>query len=128
MAKEEPQIKWHTKPQEHDYPAAEEYLSLIFPKSDVKVLVKRLAGRSMCSFHAKDIFRASRLPSLPEDNYHVAKNIGKIKSGLKLSPILLIKHNGLLIIADGYHRLCAVYIFNEDVRIPCQIVSYNYTG
>jgi hypothetical protein len=27
-----------------------------------------------------------------------------------------------LIIADGYHRLCAVYKFDEDAVIPCKIV------
>ncbi|OXC78557.1 hypothetical protein BSU04_11230 [Caballeronia sordidicola] len=27
-----------------------------------------------------------------------------------------------LIIADGYHRLCAVYTFDEDAMIPCKIV------
>ncbi len=29
---------------------------------------------------------------------------------------------GRLIIADGYHRLCAVYKFDEDAMIPCRIV------
>ena len=42
----------------------------------------------------------------------------------KLSPLLLYrdKTNGTLIIADGYHRLCAVYKFDEDAMIPCKIV------
>jgi hypothetical protein len=30
--------------------------------------------------------------------------------------------HGKLIIADGYHRLCAVYTFDEDSMIPCQII------
>jgi len=30
--------------------------------------------------------------------------------------------HGKLIIADGYHRLCAVYTFDEDAMIPCQII------
>jgi hypothetical protein len=30
--------------------------------------------------------------------------------------------HGKVIIADGYHRLCAVYTFDEDAMIPCQIV------
>jgi hypothetical protein len=29
--------------------------------------------------------------------------------------------HGKLVIADGYHRLCAVYSFDEDAMIPCQI-------
>jgi hypothetical protein len=28
----------------------------------------------------------------------------------------------MAIIADGYHRLCAVYSLNEDALIPCKIV------
>jgi hypothetical protein len=27
-----------------------------------------------------------------------------------------------VIIADGYHRLCAVYSVDEDAMIPCKIV------
>jgi len=27
-----------------------------------------------------------------------------------------------VIIADGYHRMCAVYSFDEDALIPCKIV------
>jgi hypothetical protein len=30
--------------------------------------------------------------------------------------------NGKVVIADGYHRLCAVYTFDEDAWIPCKIV------
>ena len=47
----------------------------------------------------------------------------KIRSGEALSPLLLLRDspNGRLIIADGYHRLCAVYSFDEDAVIPCKI-------
>jgi len=26
-----------------------------------------------------------------------------------------------VIIADGYHRLCAIYSYDEDAVIPCKI-------
>ena len=41
-----------------------------------------------------------------------------------LSPLLLVRNspNGKVIIADGYHRLCAVYFTDEDALIPCKIV------
>ncbi len=41
-----------------------------------------------------------------------------------LSPVLLYRDPALrkLIIVDGYHRLCAVYSFDEHAMIPCQIV------
>ena len=31
--------------------------------------------------------------------------------------------HGKLIIADGYHRLCAIYSFDEDAVVPCKIAS-----
>ena len=41
----------------------------------------------------------------------------------EISPLLLIRDtlHGRVIIADGYHRLCAVYSFDEDAVIPCKI-------
>jgi hypothetical protein len=38
--------------------------------------------------------------------------------------LLLVRDNanGKVIIADGYHRLCAVYSLDEDAVIPCKIV------
>jgi hypothetical protein len=41
-----------------------------------------------------------------------------------MTPLLLYrdKKHGKLIIADGYHRLRAVYKFHEDALIPCKIV------
>jgi len=118
------EIQWYDEPQEHDYPAAEEYLSLLFSCIKARKLRVRLADKDMTSYKAKDIFRASDLPHLDKDNYHVKKNLEKIKKGEKLSPILLVKEDiKVLHIADGYHRLCAVYIHNEDARIPCKICA-----
>jgi len=56
-------------------------------------------------------------------NYHVKKDRKKIKAAQLLSPLLLIRDSNLgrVIIADGYHRLCAVYSFDEDAVIPCKI-------
>jgi hypothetical protein len=75
-------------------------------------------------FKAKDIFRASGLSLLGISNSHVAKDQQKIKDGKSLSPILLVRdsNNGKVDIADGYHRLCAVYSVSEDELIPCKIV------
>ena len=39
-----------------------------------------------------------------------------------LSPILLVRSENKLIIADGYHRLCAIYYLSEDLEVPCRIV------
>ena len=75
---------------------------------------------------AKDILRASRLPLLPSDERHVAEDLKKIRKGKALSPVILIQGDLTRgrppIIADGYHRMCAVYSIDEDALIPCKIV------
>jgi ribosomal protein L32 len=116
-------IKWLSQPQDHDYPAALSYLTLLYDAKTAAAHVKQLKRAPVVKFDAKDIFRASRLPLLGTNNSHVKKDQRKIEAGLKLSPLLLIRDspNGKLIIADGYHRLCAVYSYDEDAVIPCKI-------
>jgi hypothetical protein len=88
-----------------------------------RVQVTRLKRAVISQFKAKDIFRASGLSLLGVSNSHVEKDRAKIETGNELSPLLLIRDalRGRVIIADGYHRLCAVYSFDEDAVIPCKI-------
>ncbi len=117
-------IKWSSKPAEHDYPAAQSYLSLIYDEKVAAGLVKKLRRAKISEFKAKDIFRASGLSLLGVSNSHVQADQKKIRSGRAVSPLLLVRETliGKVVIADGYHRLCAVYSFDEDAMIPCQIV------
>lgn len=118
------QIIWLGKPEELDYAAAMSYLSLLYDKKKTTKLVDKLRNAVMTTFKAKDIFRASTLSLLGVSNSHVLKDKKKIQSKEKLSPILLVRDskNGKVIIADGYHRMCAVYYYDEDAIIPCQII------
>jgi hypothetical protein len=117
-------IKWRDKPQKHDYPAAASYLSLTMDQMAAKAAAGELKKAEMTEFAAKDIFRASGLSLLGVSNSHVEKDSAEISRGEKLSPLLLYRDKtiGKLIIADGYHRLCAVYKFDEDAMIPCKII------
>ena len=117
-------ISWITTPEDHDYPAAKSYLCLLFNEPTANRFVKRLRSAKVTEFKAKDIFRASGLSLLGVSNSHVKKDMQKIECGEKLSPLLLVRDpkSTRLIIADGYHRLCAVYAFDEDAIIPCKIV------
>lgn len=115
-------ISWLTEPEEHDYPAAESFLLLLFPAPQVNKIIANLQASKNVTFKAKDVFRASGLSLLGVSNSHVTKDREKIRSGKALSPILLVRDNGRLIIADGYHRMCAVYAEDEDADIPCRIV------
>jgi hypothetical protein len=118
------EIKWLSEPEEHDYPAALSYLSLLVDEATAKARVDKLRRASVSQFKAKDIFRASGLSLLGISNAHVEKDQRKIESGEALSPLLLTRDpgNGTVIIADGYHRLCAVYSRDEDAVVPCKII------
>lgn len=116
-------ISWLPQPEDHDYPAAQSFLTLTYPDKQAQQFVAALKTAALKEFKAKDIFRASGLSLLGTSNSHVEKDRDKIRAGQPLSPILLVRDlpNGKLVIADGYHRLCAVYSFDEDALIPCKI-------
>ena len=120
-----PTIKWQDMPQEHDYPAAESYLRLIIGRQAAKNEIRKLKRAAISMLAAKDIFRASRLSLLGAGNGHVDRDRAKIIQQEKISPLLLCvdKRSGTLVVADGYHRLCAVYTFDEDAMIPCKIAE-----
>ncbi len=117
-------IIWLSEPEDHDYPAALSYLSLIYDEPTTADYVAQLKDAPMLTFKAKDIFRASNLSLLGVSNAHVEKNQEKIEKAHALSPLLLVRDtaNGKVVVADGYHRLCAVYLYDEDAVIPCKIV------
>lgn len=113
-------IKWLDAPESHDYPAALSYLSLLFDEGHAESLVDMLRAAPMSSFKAKDVFRASGLPLLDASNRHVKHNLKKIALNESMSPILLVRGDQL-IVGDGYHRLCAIYLLDEDAEIPSKI-------
>jgi hypothetical protein len=124
MAKKKIKIKWLSESEEHDYPAYQSYLNLIYDKSAANTYVEQLRRAPISQNKSKDIFRASGL-SLPGiSNNEVKKDHQKIEAGQKLSPILLIRDptHGKVIIADGYHRLCVIYSLDENAVIICKIV------
>jgi hypothetical protein len=118
----QPHALWLAEPEVHDFPAAAAYLDLLFSQLQVARTVADLHRATTSVRKVKDVMRASGLPLLPVDNRHVAHNINKVKKGELLSPVLLVRHNPL-IIADGYHRICAAYHLTEDMDVPCRIAS-----
>src|ERR1035437_7513404 len=108
-------IIWLTNPEDHDYRASLSYLSLIFDIKRAKVLVKALRKASMTSFKAKDIFRSSGLSLLGISNVSVERNTEKLRSGIGLPPLLLVRDDRQrrLIIADGYHRVWSASLIVE---------------
>jgi hypothetical protein len=123
---------WSDEPEEHDFPAAAAYLSLVCEPTDVRKLVNSLQTSPTVRHQAKDLLRASGLALLPIDNVHVASDLAKIDKGEKLSPVLLVRgdfrRGSPLTIADGYHRVCASYHLSENADIPCHLVDHKSTA
>jgi hypothetical protein len=118
------EFKWLDQPEAHNYPAAASYLGLLYADKRVAGLIAKLRTAPVDRFKAKDIFRASQLSLLGISNSHIEKDRRKIRQGIALSPILLVRDESTsrVIIADGYHRLCAVYGYDEDAWVHCKIV------
>lgn len=118
---------WKSTPDEHDYPAAYDYLSLVMTEADAMAMVDVLTNAPISHRKAKDLLRSSGLATLPQTNVHVAKDLEKVNTGAQLSPVLLVRgdasYGAPLIVADGYHRICASYSIDEDADIPCRLVD-----
>ena len=121
------QVIWMDDPEEHDYPAAAAYLSLLAPDDVVQRCVEALRTAPLVRQKAKDILRATGLALLPRDNPHVASDLGKIQHEKPLSPVLILRGDlatgRVAQIADGYHRVCASYYVDENTDIPCRLAD-----
>jgi hypothetical protein len=119
-------VLWGEAPDEHDYPAAADYLALLATAAQISEIVAALKKAPIVHKKAKDLLRASSLALLPADNPHVSVDLKKIKKGEPLSPILVVRgdlNTGVALqIADGYHRVCASYYTDENTDIPVRIV------
>jgi hypothetical protein len=123
-----PAEHWKNEPDDHDYPAAADYLSLLMAPERVQTAVAALQKVSLTHRKAKDLLRASRLELLPADNEHVASDLDKVRRGNLLSPVLVLRGDAVrdlpLTVADGYHRICASYHIDENADIPCRIADF----
>jgi len=121
-------VIWQEAPEEHDYPAAYSYLSLLAPLKEVEIMIEKLRVAKIEQFKAKDVIRASQSSVLGKENFHVNRDLKKIAKKEPLTPLLLVRGSGskllLLTIADGYHRACAVYLNDEDGFINAKITEW----
>ena len=125
MAKQQP--VWKKKPEDEDFAGALHFLSLVLPGAKARKLVQSMRKTNTIELAAKDLLRASNLPLLPSDEPHVDDDLKKIRKGKPLAPVLLVRGDisgGIpLIVADGYHRICAVYYYDDSVPIHCRIAD-----
>lgn len=115
-------------PEDQDFSAALSYLELISEPATAKRIVSKYSKAKITEVKAKDVIRAAQLPLLGATNFHVAKDLRKIEKRVALSPILLVRGDAAksipLVIADGYHRACAVYFYDEDAYIKVKLVEW----
>ena len=119
------EIKWLDVCEPHTYTAAVDYLELVIEPYIAKDIVEDIKNAPIVFKKAKDIFRASKLKCLDDDNERVKSNLEKIHKGKELSPVLLVVFNNKLIIADGYHRASSLRLISENELIACKIAYFN---
>ena len=120
-------VKWLDDPEDHDYDAAADYLSLIAEADAVAATVEAL--KSATDVPQGEGHPAGGPPRAPARRQRPRQGRPREdRAGKKLSPILLVRGHLLdgvaLQIADGYHRVCASYLTDENTPIPCRLVSW----
>jgi hypothetical protein len=119
-----PPEHWQDEPEEHDFLAAANYLSLLFSDGDAAAIDEGLRNAPAMRREANDLLRASGLELLPETDPVVRKEMKKVAKGEPLSPMVLVRRAAQpLIVADGYHRICASYHLDEDIEISCRMAD-----
>jgi hypothetical protein len=117
-------IRWCDEVAEHDYAAAEAYLSLRHSPAAVKDAVSRLRKAKLTTRRANDILRASGADPAPLDDPGVVKDLIKVIEGKALSPILVvITGEGQTEIADGFHRVSLVYRVDTYADVPLKLAA-----
>jgi hypothetical protein len=114
-------IKWLDDVADHDYDAAEAYLSLKLDKEAVHKTVKHLRNASLTKRRANDILRAAGLTAAPLDDPGVMKDLIKAIEGRHLSPVLVVSAESGADIADGYHRVSLVYRIDPYGEVPLKL-------
>ena len=123
----EAQLRWRKATGKGDVEAAAAYLGLVLADATVTTVVARIRRATTTLAKAKDLARASGLKLLPREDPDVLTEIKRLAKGKAMSPILLLR-GGIdddrpLVIADGYHRICASYHLNQHARVPCRVVD-----
>ena len=114
-------IKWATAVADHDYTAAESYLSLKLNEEDVGKAVRRLRNAALTTRRVNDILRAAGLTAAPLDDPGVMKDLIKAIEGEELSPVLVLSGKKGADIADGFHRVSLVYRLDPYAPVPLKI-------
>ena len=125
MSKPQTHVHWLDDASEDDYAAAAHYLSLLDSPDNVEKTVAELRAGQITEFKATDLLRAAQLLVPESDDRPTCEQIEKIQNGKAISPVLLMRVGVLkkVIIADGFHRVCAAYRIDPNVIVHCKLVG-----
>ena len=116
-------LRWLEDVATHDFAAAEAYLSLRLDPAQVHDAVTDLRSANVTTRRANDILRACSRDPLPLDDPGVMRDLIKVVSGEKLSPVLVVTLPHGADIADGYHRVSLAYHLNPFGDVPLRIAN-----
>jgi hypothetical protein len=115
-------IRWREDVAEHDYAAAESYLSIKLGTRAAEKAMARLRKAKLTSRRANDILRAAGVTAAPLDDPGVVKELIKLLEGKALSPILVVSGGAEETdIADGFHRVSFVYRVDPYGVVPLKL-------
>jgi hypothetical protein len=114
-------IKWASEVAEHDYAAAEAYLSLKLGQDAVTKAVEHLRKAALTTRRANDILRAAGLTAASLDDPGIMKDLIKAVEGERLSPVLVLSGKKGADIADGFHRVSLVYRLDPYAEVPLKL-------
>lgn len=112
-------LRWRKDVAEHDYAAASSYLSIRFGETRAAKVAAELRKLPVITRRANDVLRATGRDPLPLSDPGVLRDLQKVLSGEKLSPILLAESD----IADGYHRVSLAYALDPYALVPLKLGS-----
>jgi hypothetical protein len=114
-------IAWLKDVADHDYEAAQNYLSLKFNEKRAGEMVDRMKKAKVTERRANDILRATGLTALPLSDPGVQRDMVKLLNGEKLSPVLVCDQKPGSDIADGYHRVSLAYNIDPFMTVPLKL-------
>jgi hypothetical protein len=116
-------LHWKNDVDEHDYAAASSYLSIRFGARRAQEVAAELRKLPVITRRANDVLRATGRVPLSLSDPGVLKDLKKVLSGEKLSPILVAEAD----IADGYHRLSLAYALDPYATVPLKLGGVTVT-
>jgi hypothetical protein len=114
-------IAWLADVADHDYEAAQNYLSIKLDEKRAKDAVARMKKAKLTTRRANDILRATGLAPLPLSDPGCKRDLLTLLKGGKLSPVLVCDQEPGTDIADGYHRVSIAYQIDPFMDVPLRM-------